>query len=400
MNDAQNQCGYIPQELLKELTRTGCRLHIGIPRETAEGERRLALTPEAVGILVEAGHRVVLESGAGLGINYSDNHFADAGAEIVESAEETYQADVVVKVLPPTPEEAALLKPRATLFSLVQLHGLELRTLQQLCAKRVNAVAYELLQDEERKSPILNLLSEIEGATAITIAAELMSNTRGGKGILLGGIPGVSPTEVVIVGAGHAGTVAARAALALGASVKVFDNDINNLRRIQTALGHGLFTSNFHPNVLHNAFRSADVVIGSMRYINSPKRYVVAEELIQQMKKGALIIDLRMSQGGCFETTCCLSPKDPEVFEQYGVLHYCKPNVSNQVARTTSMAISNVLIPLFLELGDAGSLQTLARSDTGFRNGLYLYRGKLVNDYVSSYFNIRSNDIDIYLSAF
>ena len=400
MNDAQNQCGYIPQELLKELTRTGCRLHIGIPRETAEGERRLALTPEAVGILVEAGHRVVLESGAGLGINYSDNHFADAGAEIVESAEETYQADVVVKVLPPTPEEAALLKPRATLFSLVQLHGLELRTLQQLCAKRVNAVAYELLQDEERKSPILNLLSEIEGATAITIAAELMSNTRGGKGILLGGIPGVSPTEVVIVGAGHAGTVAARAALALGASVKVFDNDINNLRRIQTALGHGLFTSNFHPNVLHNAFRSADVVIGSMRYINSPKRYVVAEELIQQMKKGALIIDLRMNQGGCFETTCCLSPKDPEVFEQYGVLHYCKPNVSNQVARTTSMAISNVLIPLFLELGDAGSLQTLARSDTGFRNGLYLYRGKLVNDYVSSYFNIRSNDIDIYLSAF
>lgn len=400
MNDAQNQCGYIPQELLKELTRTGCRLHIGIPRETAEGERRLALTPEAVGILVEAGHRVVLESGAGLGINYSDNHYAEAGAEIVDSAAEVYQADIIVKILPPTSKEATLIKPRSTLFSLMQLHRFDLETLQILCNKRINAIAYELLQDNEQKSAILNLISEIEGATAISIAAELMSNIRGGKGILLGGIPGVSPTEVVIIGAGHAGTVSARAALALGASVKVFDNDINNLRRIQTLLGHGLFTSNFHPNVLHNAFRSADVVIGAMRYINSPKRYIVAEDLIKQMKRGALLIDLRVSQGGCFETTCCLSSKDPEVFEQYGVLHYCKPNISNQVARTTSMAVSNVLVPLFLELGDTGSLQTLARSDTGFRNGIYLYRGKLVNDYISSYFNIRSNDIDIYLSAF
>ena len=399
-NDAQNQCNYIPQELLKELTKTGCRLWIALPRETEEEERRVALTPEAVGILVEAGHRVWVETGAGLGINYSDNHYAEAGAEIVASAAEVYQADVILKILPPTPEEATLIKPRATLFSLMQLHRFESETLAILSAKRVNALAYELLQDEEHRSPILNLISEIEGATAITIASELMSNTHGGKGILLGGIPGVSPTEVVIVGAGYAGTVAARAALALGASVKVFDNDINNLRGIQTVLGHGLFTSNFHPNVLHNAFRSADVVIGAMRYINNIKRYIVAEDLVRAMKRGALLIDLRVTQGGCFETTCCLSSKDPEVFEQYGVLHYCKPNVSNQVARTTSMAVSNVLVPLILELGDVGSLQTLAQSEAGFRNGIYLYRGKLVSEYVSSYFNIRSNNIDIYLSAF
>lgn len=400
MNDTQNQSTYIPQELLEELTKAGCRLWIGLPRETAKGERRLALTPEAVGVLVEAGHRVWVETDAGLGINYSDNHYSEAGAEIVDSAAEIYQADVILKILPPTPEEAALIKPRSTLFSLVQLHRFEAEALSILSDRRINALAYELFQDEEGQLPVLDLISEIEGATAISIAAGLMNNTSGGKGILFGGIPGVSPTEVVIIGAGHAGTMAARAALALGASVKVFDNDINNLRRIQTVLGHGLFTSNFHPNVLCNAFRSADVVIGALSYINNIRPYIVDEDLIRQMKRGALLIDLQVTQGGCFETTCCLSSKDPEVFEQYGVLHYCKPNVSNQVARTTSMAISNVLVSLCLELGDVGSFQQLVQSDTGFRNGIYLYQGKLVSDYVSSYFNIHSNNIDIYLSAF
>lgn len=400
MNNTQNQSTYIPQELLEELTKSGCRLWIGLPRETAEGERRLALTPEAVGVLVEAGHRVWVETDAGLGINYSDNHYSEAGAEIVDSAAEVYQADVILKILPPTPEEAALMKPRSTLFSLLQLHRFEAEALSILSARRINALAYELFQDEEGRLPVLDLISEIEGATAISIAAGLMNNTSGGKGILFGGIPGVSPTEVVIIGAGRAGTMAARAALALGASVKVFDNDINNLRRIQAVLGQGLFTSNFHPNVLSNAFRSADVVIGALPYINNIRPYIVDEDLIRQMKRGALLIDLQVTQGGCFETTCCLSSKDPEVFEQYGVLHYCKPNVSNQVARTTSMAISNVLVSLCLELGDVGSLQQLAQSDTGFRNGIYLYRGKLVSGYVSSYFNIHSNNIDIYLSAF
>lgn len=217
---------------------------------------------------------------------------------------------------------------------------------------------------------------------------------------MLGGIPGVSPTEVVIIGAGHAGTVAARAALALGASVKVFDEDINKLRTIQQVLGHGLFTSNFHPNVLHNAFRGADVVIGALRYINTSRRYVIAEELIRTMKRGALVIDLRISQGGCFETTCCLLPSDPTVFEQYGVLHYCKSDISNRVARTTSMAFSNIFVPLLLGWGDTGSIQTLIKTDNGFRSGVYMYCGKPVNSYVSNHFNLSSNSLDLYLSAF
>lgn len=398
--DKQMQGAYIPQELLREISKIGNRLVIGIPRERNADERRLALTPEAVDMLTDCGHHVLVESGAGLGINYSDAHYSEAGAEIVATPAEVFQADVVLKILPPLPVEVAWMRPRITLFSMVQLNLFAGEAFEGMMAKRITAVAHELLADDRERYPILNVISEIEGAASITIASELLCNTQGGKGILLGGIPGVSPTEVVIIGAGNAGTVAARAALALGASVKVFDDDINKLRTIQQVLGQNVFTSNFHPNVLHNAFRSADVVIGAMRYINTRYRYVIAEELIQTMKRGALVIDLRMSQGGCFETTCCLGKSDPDVFEQYGVLHYCKPNISNRVSRTTSMAFSNLFVPLLRSLGDAGSVQSMIKSDPGFRSGVYMYNGRPVNNYVSNHFNRASGSLDLYLSAF
>lgn len=396
----QVQGAYIPQELLKEISKISSRLLIGIPRERNEEERRLALTPEAVDMLTDCGHHVLVETGAGLGINYSDNHFSEAGAEIVATPAEVFQADIILKILPPLPAEVALMKPRTTVLSMIHFNRFTQEAFELMMAKRIHAVSYELLADNQRKYPVLNVMSEIEGTAAITIASELLSNTQGGKGILLGGIPGVSPTEVVVVGAGHAGTVATRAAMALGASVKVFDEDINKLRTIQQVLGQGLFTSNFHPNVLHNAFRGADVVIGALRYINTHRRYVIAEELIRSMKKGALVIDLRISQGGCFETTCCLLPSDPTVFEQYGVLHYCKPDISNRVARTTSMAFSNIFVPLLLRWGDAGSLQSFIKTDDGFRTGVYMYCGKPVNNFVSNHFNLSSNSLDLYLSAF
>lgn len=396
----QTQGAYIPQELLEELRRVSNRLTIGIPKEVIAEERRLALTPEAVGMIVECGHRVLVETNAGLGINYSDNHFSEAGAEIVSTPMEVYQADYILKILPPLPKEVALMKPRSTLFSMIQFDLFAPEAYEGLMQKRINAFAYELMTDDNNRAPILNVISEIEGTSSVMIAAELLSNTRGGKGILLGGIPGVPPTEVVIIGAGNAGTVAARAALGLGATVKVFDDDINKLRSLQQVLGVGVFTSNFHPNVLRNAFSSADVVIGAMRYINSRRRFVIAEELIQTIKKGALVIDLRINQGGCFETTCCLPHSDPKVFEQYGVLHYCKPNISNYVARTTSMAFSNILTPLMFLLGDMGTIQTAIKADVCFRSGIYMYCGKPVNNYVSNHFNLLSNNLDIYLSAF
>ena len=398
--DRQGQGAYIPQELLKKLSKAGNRLLIGIPCERVEGERRLALTPEAVDMLTGRGHRVLVEAGAGLGINYSDNHYAEAGAEIVATPAEVYQADIILKILPPLTAEVMMMKPRTTLFSTVQFNNFPHEAFELMMAKRITAIAYELLADDRQRCPVLNVISEIEGTASITIASELLSNTQGGKGILLGGIPGVSPTEVVIIGAGNTGTVATRAAMALGASVKVFDDDINKLRTIQQVLGQGLFTSTFHPNVLQNAFRSADVVIGAMRYINTRHRYIIAEDMIRIMKRGALVIDLRVNQGGCFETTCCLSPSDPAVFEQYGVLHYCRQNISNRVARTTSMALSNIFVPMLFQLGEAGAVPGMVKSDPGFKNGVYMYCGKPVNNYVSNRFGLSSNNIDLYLSAF
>lgn len=391
---------YVPQELLQALGKVNNRLLLGIPRERDKSERRLPLTPEAIAILTQAGHRVWVETGAGLGINYADTHFAEAGAEIKATPQEVYQADIVLKILPPTLAEIDYMRPRTTLLSFVPLNILSKEVFLRMMAKRITAVAYELITDEWHRIPMLNVTSEIEGSASITIASELLSNTQGGKGILLGGIPGVSPTEVVIIGAGNAGTVAARAAIALGAFVKVFDDDLNKLRAIHQTLGQGLFTSTFHPNVLQNAFRSADVVIGAMRYINARRHFVISKELVHAMKKGALLIDLRISQGGCFETTCCLSPADPPVFEQYGVLHYARPNVSNRVARTTSMAYSNILVPLLLGLGDAGSLVAWISSNRGFHEGVYLYNGAAVNEYVAHSFNLSSNNLDLFLSAF
>ena len=400
MGGRQGKGMYIPQELLKEINKVNNRLLIGIPCERIEGERRVALTPEAVDMLTDRGHRVLVEAGAGLGINYADNHYAEAGAEIVSTSAEVFQADIILKILPPLVAEVMMMKPRATVFSTVQFNVFSQGAFELMAAKRITAVSYELMVDEGGNSLVLNAISEIEGTASIMIAADMLSNAQGGKGILLGGIPGVSPTEVVIIGAGNAGTVAARAAMSFGASVKVFDDDINKLRAIQQVLGQGLFTSTFHPNVLQNAFRSADVVIGAKCYINMRRRYIIAEDMVRSMKRGALLIDLRVNQGGCFETTCGLGATDPTVFEQYGVLHYCKPNVSNFVARTTSMALSNIFVPLFFKIGDVGGVLSMIQCNSGFKKGVYMYAGKPVNDYVACHFNQSSNNIDIYLAAF
>ena len=332
--DRQGLGAYIPQELLKEISKASNRLLIGIPCERVEGERRLALTPEAVDMLIGRGHRVLVEAGAGLGINYSDNHYSEAGAEIVATPAEVYQADIILKILPPLTAEVMMMKPRTTLFSTVQFNTFSHEAFELMMAKRITAIAYELLADDMQRCPVLNVISEIEGTASITIASELLSNTQGGKGILLGGIPGVSPTEVVVIGAGNAGTVATRAAMALGASVKVFDDDINKLRTIQQVLGQGLFTSTFHPNVLQNAFRSADVVIGAMRYINTRRRYIIAEDMIRLMKRvghrppdqpGRLFRDdlLPLSfRSGCFRAVWRVALLHAEHQQPCGAYHF------------------------------------------------------------------------------
>ncbi|HBX20608.1 MAG TPA: alanine dehydrogenase, partial [Porphyromonadaceae bacterium] len=303
LSDGLKSTSFFVREMALKVEQQQVSLVIGIPCEDEATEKRLGLTPETVALLVEAGYRVLLETCAGAGIQYSDAYYAESGAEIVETHQEVFQADLILKIASPTLEEVEMMRPRTTVFSFLQIHKLSSAILALMSEKRINALAYELLNDHTGMSPFVTAISEIEGASSITLAAELLSNAHGGKGILLGGIPGVSPTEVVIVGAGVAGTMAAKAALALGALVKVFDNDISKLRTIRHELGYMVYTSTLQPNVLRNVFRSADVVIGSMQYVNKTHFYRISSDLVREMKNGSLIIDLRMAQGGCFETT-------------------------------------------------------------------------------------------------
>ncbi|MDD2247589.1 MULTISPECIES: alanine dehydrogenase [unclassified Proteiniphilum] len=401
INDSQKSTSFFVRELLLKAEKQKVSTVIGIPKENQEVERRLALTPEAVSLLVSSGYRVLFEAGAGYMINYSDSYYAESGAEIVETAKEVFQADLILKILPPTLEEVQMMRLRSTVFSFLYLHRLSTPLLELMSEKKINALAYELIYDETGVSPFVTSISEIEGASSITLAAELLSNAHGGKGILLGGIPGISPTEVVIIGAGVAGAMAARAAMALGASVKVFDDDISKLRNIRHELGSPVFTSILQPNVLRNVFRSADVVIGAMQYINKSHFYRISGDLIREMKRGAIIIDLRMAQGGCFETTmeACL-PGHPSIFEKFGVLHFCEMSLSSRVARTSSIALSNIFVTLFSSMADCGGVDHFARFDRGFASGFYMYAGKMVNSYVANHFNFPVSDIGLFLHGY
>ncbi|MDD2797856.1 MAG: alanine dehydrogenase [Bacteroidales bacterium] len=400
MKISESEVALFPKECLCKLEHDKNQLVIGLPLEKQLIEKRLALTPEAVKILTDNGHTVLLETDAGLGINYTDYKFLQNGATVVENKKEVFQADIVLKIMPPTPTEVDFLKENATIFSLLQLANYPPKSIPKLIKKKINAIAYELIADSRGNFPIVNSLCEIEGSAAIQIASELLSNTNGGKGILLGGLPGVSPTEVVILGAGVAGTIAARAALALGAFVKVFDDDIYKLREIQNELGRTLYTSNLHPNVLNTVLKTADVVIGSLRYINGNRHYMVPESFIKEMKKGAVIIDLSVDQGGCFETSYCDFEANGSIYEKYGVLHHCVPNISSRVARTVSIAMSNILVPMILNIGELGGITDKIKNDIGFRHGVYLFNGKLVNSPIAEHFNLKANDINLYLSAF
>ncbi|MDL2223909.1 alanine dehydrogenase [Bacteroidales bacterium OttesenSCG-928-M06] len=400
MKEEQIKSQDIPLEMQKELSNSRHPLTIGIPKEDLKKEKRLAFTPEAVDMIVDAGHEVIIEEGAGDGINYSDADYAENGAFIANDRRQVFSCDMIFKIAPPTLQEIEIMKKKSTVLSMLQMPDITVDIIKAMQSRQINAIGYELMSSDGMTFPVRNSISEIEGAASIFVASELLSNEKGGKGVLMGGVPGVSPTEVVVIGAGMAGTVATRAALALGATVKVFDNDIRKLRRLQNELKHSVFTSVFQPNVLVNAFKSADVIIGAMRYINDPVRYVISEDLIKTMKKGALIVDLRINQGGCFETTCFLSPDHPGIFEKHQVRHYCVPNISSRVARTTSMSLSNIFTPLVTQMGEAGGVATLVNTDMAFRSGFYIYGGKLVNNYVAKQFNLPSNDIGLFLSVF
>lgn len=397
--DPKTKQKLFPEEyLLREIAKHP-NLSIGIPKENEEVETRLGLTPEGVAIVTEEGHSVYIERGAGLPMSYTDLQYSEAGAFMVDNVADVFSADIVLKIAPPTLSELKMMHVGSSVFSMLQLTNLSKECIQLMMEKKMNAIAYELIKDQQKAFPVVNSIAEIEGISAIAVATELMTSVHSGKGLLLGGVTGVPPTEVLILGAGITCTIAAQTALALGAEVKIFDHDINKLRKIKQYIGQNVFTSVIHPNVLFKALASADAVIGNLRYINDSEQFMVAEDLVKTMKKGAIIVDMSVDQGGCFETSECKTLKDP-TYEKHGVIHYCVPNISARVARTTSMTLSNIFAPMLLKIGYSGSVKAAITESAGFRHGVYIYEGTLVNRLIGKYYGVSANDIGLLIAGF
>ncbi|MEI6817189.1 MAG: alanine dehydrogenase [Bacteroidota bacterium] len=388
----------MPQESLLEVQKRNNSLYIGIPKETSFQENRISLVPGSVGLLVNNGHEVVLESGAGTCANFSDAEYSEAGARIAYSPEEVFTADIILKVAPPCEKEMEYLKHNQSLLSILQLNTQTDKFFKQLCSKKVTAIAFDYLKDRSGMYPIIQSMSEIAGSASLLIAAEYLSNVNNGRGEMLGGISGIAPTEVVIIGAGTVGEFAARTAIGLGAEVKVFDNSLYKLRRLQNHLGTRLYTSIIVPDTLSKALMTADVAIGALGPIEGRSPVVVTDEMVHKMRSGAVIVDVSIDVGGCFETSVVTNHTQP-TFTKYGVIHYCVPNIASRVARTASYALSNVFTPLLLNMAEAGGLEQCIWDDAGLRHGVYLYRGAATNKHIAEKFKLPFKDIDLLRAA-
>lgn len=384
----------MPQEEMLEVRRKKGKLFIGIPRETSFQERRVALVPEAVSLLVSNGHRVLIESKSGENANFSDNEYSEAGAEICYDTKEIFKCDIIFKVAPPSEDEVEMMPGNQTLISALQLSAQPKMILQKLMQKKITAVAWDYIQDEAGAYPIVRSMGEIAGTTSIIIAGELLSSFQSGKGIMLGGIAGIQPTEVVIIGAGTVGEYAVRAAIGLGASVKVFDSSLSRLRRLQNDIGSRVFTSVIQPKVLAKAVRRADVVIGALRAPLGRTPCVVSEEMIESMKPGSVVVDVSIDQGGCFETSQITNHSNP-TFLKHEIIHYCVPNIASRVSRTASFALSNIFSPILIEMGNQGGCRELIKSDPGFRSGVYMYKGTLTSEVLGKVFDLKYKNIEL-----
>ncbi len=383
----------IPQTEMLEIKKQKGKLYIGLPKETLFEERRICLTPDAVSALTNNGHSIVIEVGAGEGSNYSDSEYSEAGAKISYDTKEVFSCNIVLKVAPPTLDEIAMISPQSILISALQIKTQSKNYFEALSKKRITAVAFDYIKDEHGVYPIVKSLSEIAGTASVLIAAELMSNLNKGNGLLLGNIGGVPPTDVVIIGAGTVGEFAARSALGLGARVKVFDNSITKLRKLQHFLNTPIYTSTIQPKTLAKALRRCDVAIGAIRG-KERTPVVVSETTVETMKKGSIIVDVSIDRGGCFETSKITSHANP-TFEKHGIIHYCVPNIPSRYARTASFGISNMFTPYLLNIAEEGGFENAARFDKTIRNGMYFYHGVLTNKTVSEWFDLPFRDINL-----
>lgn len=389
---------YYPQEAPARLKLGDKSLFIGIPKEVSLQECRVSLKPESVGVLTSNDHDVVVEMGAGESAKYRDNEYSEAGGRIVESREDLFKADIILKIEPPTLEEIGYMNEGATVISAFQGGKQTAEYIKALNRKKITAIGYEFLEDKVGGLPLVRAMSEIAGSTVMLIAAELLSNTNGGQGVILGGITGVSPTQVVILGAGTVAEYAARAAFGLGVDVKIFDNHIYKLRRIKHALNHQIHTSTMDHVALSEAVSNADVIIGAIRAEKGRNKCVITEEMVANMKHGSVIIDVSIDQGGCIETSEMMSHQQP-TFQKFGVTHYCVPNIASRVAKTASITISNIFTPILLHIADAGGVDEMIFNHPWFMRGVYTYRGSVCNVYLAKKFNLSYKDLNLLMAA-
>jgi alanine dehydrogenase len=376
----------------------GEKLFIGIPKEVAFQENRIALTPEAVGVLVANGNHVIVEHKAGEGSNYTDQDYAEAGAKIVYDKAEVYKAPILVKSAPPVEEDLPFLQMNQTIISPIHLSALKKHYIEHMMAKRITALSFENFKDDSGTYPIVRSMSEITGSAVMLIAGQYLSSFNKGKGVLLGGISGIPPTKVVIVGAGIVGEFATRNALALGASVKVFDNNVSKLKQLQNNLGQRIWTSVLEPRILAKQLKTCEVAVGALSNESGRAPVVVSEEMVAAMRPGSIIIDVAIDRGGCFETSELTSHEQP-TFIKHDVIHYCVPNIASGFARTASQAISNVLMPLILEVSDEGGIEEMVWHNFNLREGIYLFKGALTDIYISQKFDLKYTDLNLLIAS-
>jgi alanine dehydrogenase len=387
-----------PQEQLLAVKKHKHSFFIGLPREISLQENRISLTPDATALLVNNGHEIWVETRAGEGSKFSDRLYSEAGAKIVYSPQEVYKADIILKIEPPTLDEIELMRPGQALISAIQLGQFKTEHLQAMLKKKLINLAYEFIEDKVGGMPIIRAMSEIAGSSVMPIASEYLSTANSGRGVILGGITGVPPTKVVIIGAGTVAEYAARAAIGLGARVQIFDNHLYKLRRIKHLLGQQIYTSTIDTYTLSDTLKSADVVIGALRAEKGKARHVISEEMVSKMKPDSLIIDLCVDQGGCVETSEITTLDNP-VFRKYDVIHYCVPNIASRVAHTASTALSNIFTPTILRAAEEGGVEEMIFSHNWFMKGVYAYKGGLTNEFLARKFGLKYKNIELLMAA-
>lgn len=372
-------------------------ISIGIPAEKDSNEHRVPIVPPSIRTITGYGHKVVVENNAGKDSSYDDHHYSEAGAMLTD-VKTVYESDIIIKASPPSLDELDYLKPDQILITPLHMPVVNEAYLQKLMSKKVVALSFSMYRAEDGSYPIIKIHSEIAGKSAILTAAELLNNINGGRGALLGSVVGVPPAKVLIIGAGVVGEYATKTAIALGASVRIFDNDINKLSRIQARVGRHLHTSSLNPEYLAYQLMSADVVIGAVHSKTGRSPVVVTEDMVSHMKPGSVIIDVCIDQGGCIETSEMTTHSNPTVIK-HDVIHYGVPNIASKVARTASQAMSNILTPLILKMGSKKDLNRLLYEYGGIRNAVYVYKGRMTNEYLAKRFKIKHTALELLLTA-